>query len=390
MPKKKNKNSTPGNNEYHDSKNLLAGVKKEDMELVEPVKEKKTKPLHRYFSYQFRIVVLLAIFFVLFYLANLLVLKSIELEADKTIKFDEQSNIDYKVKLQPNSFYDQQYLDKNMSYVANLIDSVIINYNYSFNSEKELTGEYKYRVLADFTISNKDTDEVFLNKEYVIKDYTTKKIEDSKNINIYENVEVKYFDFNDIANSFKMTYGVDSVSNVVYKLEVVKSFDSYSFESDGINNTSYSSITIPLSQKAVSIKLDCKNVNNHSNLNIVKKYKFTDIPYLIVGVLLCGLAIVVLLKAITLLYKLQPKKSAYDKELSRILKEYDRFIVNTETMPEMDQFTITKLNKFEELLDARDNLNKPIFYYNVTTHNKCYFFIKNDNELILYKMKNLD
>ncbi|MGN1296066.1 MAG: bacterial Ig-like domain-containing protein [Bacilli bacterium] len=45
---------------------------------------------------------------------------------------------------------------------------------------------------------------------------------------------------------------------------------------------------------------------------------------------------------------------------------------------------------FFELLDAKDSLHKPIYYYEVTPHQKCYFFIKYDNDLIIYTLKNKD
>ena len=48
----------------------------------------------------------------------------------------------YKIYLKDNNYYKQNYLDKDMSYIANLIDYISINYNYKFiyslaNSEED-------------------------------------------------------------------------------------------------------------------------------------------------------------------------------------------------------------------------------------------------------------
>ena len=45
----------------------------------------------------------------------------------KTIKYHDKSAIDYKVYLKDNDFYENKYLDKNMAYVASLIDKININ-----------------------------------------------------------------------------------------------------------------------------------------------------------------------------------------------------------------------------------------------------------------------
>ena len=57
-------------------------------------------------------------------------------------------------------------------------------------------------------------------------------------------------------------------------------------------------------------------------------------------------------------------------------------------MPNLKNSNITEVDNFFELLDAKDNIHKPIFYYEVTPHQKCHFFIKDDNDLIIYTLKN--
>ena len=42
--------------------------------------------------------------------------------------------------------------------------------------------------------------------------------------------------------------------------------------------------------------------------------------------------------------------------------------------------------KSERIL--KDSIHNAIFYYEVTPHQKCYFYINNDNNFIVYTLKN--
>ena len=47
-----------------------------------------------------------------------------------------------------------------------------------------------------------------------------------------------------------------------------------------------------------------------------------------------------------------------------------------------------EVDSFNELLDAKDNIHNAIFYYEVTPHQKCYFYIKSDDNFIVYTLRN--
>ena len=80
--------------------------------------------------------------------------------------------------------------------------------------------------------------------------------------------------------------------------------------------------------------------------------------------------------------------NSYDKILRKILRQYDRLIVNVNTMPNFKKGNTIEVDSFYELLDAKDSIHNAIFYYEVTPHQKCYFYINNDNNYIVYTLKN--
>lgn len=73
-----------------------------------------------------------------------------------------------------------------------------------------------------------------------------------------------------------------------------------------------------------------------------------------------------------------------------MLNEYDRLIVETSTCPIISGDNVIVIDKFQELLDVRDNLKMPIMYYVVNKHQKCYFYILHENKIYLCVVKAVD
>ena len=84
------------------------------------------------------------------------------------------------------------------------------------------------------------------------------------------------------------------------------------------------------------------------------------------------------------------KKNEYDKLLEKILKEYDRLVVETSTLPNLNKYNLMKITSFNELMDVRDNIRLPIMYYNVVAHQKCHFYIIHEENIYLYTLKAVD
>ena len=56
----------------------------------------------------------------------------------------------------------------------------------------------------------------------------------------------------------------------------------------------------------------------------------------------------------------------------------------------MDDYNVIKVDNFQELVDVRDNTKEPINYCVITEHQKCEFFVINDNNLYFYIVKAVD
>ena len=368
--------------------NELKGIKKEDMI---PVKQKKSKRKRGiYLGYYSRLIFNVILFLSLVVTSYIFINKSIVIQEAKNVSYEEHGNTDYKVFLKDNIYYEDKYLDKNMSYIANLIDYISVDYNYKFKADTLFDGEYSYKIRADLEILNAENKTLFFTKKYDLIKEKTFTIENQNEYNIVENIKIDYDHYNSLANGFKSSYGVDTESNLIIYLDIYRNIDQNSINNPNINGNGTIKLTIPLSEKAINIKMDSMEINNKNVITSLDDYYLEDIKYLIIGIISLIVSLFLFIKIVKRLSRLSISPTDYDKTLKKILNQYDRLIVTTSSMPNLEKNNIIKLKEFVELLDAKDNLHKPIFFIEVTPHQKAYFFIQDDDKIILFTLKNID
>ena len=342
-----------------------------------------------YISYTKRYVIFLLLFILFFSLGIYFILNSTDIVQEENIFYQEKSNIDYSVCLNNNDFYEEKCLAKDMSYIASLINKISLDFNYQFMTNKEtLNQPFEYEILAKLVIANNDTNTNYFEKKYTLVEKTSNEVKKmNKYYTLNKQIDIDYNTYNEIANRFKSQYGIDTNSYLeIYLITYNKSSSEYT-----IPSSSVTSLQIPLSQKAIQIKLNAKELNTKQNQLVTRnQFLLSNIIYLILGTLCILFSIIYILTVIKMSSILGKKKNEYDKYLSKILKEYDRLIVETSTYPKIEDYHLLKINSFDELLDVRDNLRLPIMYYNVTPHQKSHFYILQEKNLYLYTLKLVD
>ena len=359
------------------------------VKLKDKLKENKNRefiPKKIYFSYLGRLVISSIIFLVAFSSCLYLAINSFEFKHPEKIKYTDFHGIDYKVYLKPNDFYEEKYLDKNMMYVANLIDKISIDFDYKFNIEKKSTLDFNYKIIGDLIIANASTNAHYFEKEYTLFEADQNTMKNNTEYTIKKNIEVDYNYYNELANSFKTNYGVNTNSYLKVYLQVNKDGKKYNVD---ISNNSENGITIPLSENSIQIKFDSNDLSKTNEITIERAWVFQ--PHIFTFELITFLiSIFFLVQIIKLIVITIRPKSPYDKFVDDVLITYDRIIGVTKTGLDFDKYNIIEMETFDELLDIRDNLKMPIMYYNITKHQKCYFYLKNEQDVYLFKLKAVD
>lgn len=342
-----------------------------------------------YINYTARVIIYAIMFLVTILLSLLFFKLAFNVEEAKVITYQETGAVDYKVYLKPNEFYETPYLGKDMFYVASLIKNIDANINYQFMIQEPVDGTISYEIIGNLIIAGDQGNSKLYEKEYVLKDKKNEKLKNQNVITINDNIVIDYDYYNNIANSFKSTYGVDASSNLNVYVRIYKNANKDS-KGININETSQISLTIPLTQKTLNVQLNDTGINSSKSIVRESKTTFSNIFSGILSLVLFVCSVALILRTLELLFLLLPKKSKYDIFIKKTLNEYDRLIVETPSEPKFYDKEIIKINKFNELLDARDNLKRPIMYYNLIKHEKSYFYIENGNTVYLLIVKAVD
>lgn len=398
--KKKQKHSNENNISEVKEKEIKEGKKikeekneyskeKEETE-IPTVIEKKDFTKIKYESFEKKLTkkILLSIFTLILSIGTIYyALNNTEKE---TISYSQYGNVNYKVCLKNNNFYTQNCLDKNMSYVSTLIKTVALTFDYDLSTSKDLDIKTEYEVDAKLVISNTDNTSKYYEQKYILKPKTSEGIAKINNeYKISQNVDIDYDYYNAIASNFKSQYGVETNSYLEVSFQVYHT--NSTTEDVKVTSPSPVVLNIPLSQKSININMASSGINKQETQNIESSiFTLKNIICLFIGVISLIVCLISSLKVAKMLSLTKEKKNNYDKFIEKILREYDRLIVETSTLPKFNKYYVTKVNSFGELIDVRDNLRLPIMYYEVAKHQKCHLYITNNKNLYLLTIKAVD
>ena len=274
--------------------------------------------------------IILILLFILFIILSFLCFrKSIIIQREQNVFYEEIGSPNYKIYLKDNNYYKQDYLDKDMSYIANLIDNISINYNYKFISDTELNGEYYYKIVANLEIRNPKNNSLFYQEKYELSEEKKFPIKNEKEYVINETIDIKYDNYNAIANNFEASYGVDTESNLTVSLELHRKVDGTLASNSDINSDNKINLIIPLSEKTINLKTEPLAIKNKNVVISLNQYKIDDIKYLIGALLFLGFAVTIFIYITKKTISLRPKLNSYDKILRKILRQYGQLTQET-------------------------------------------------------------
>lgn len=364
-----------------------------EISFEENIKEQNSsKPKDKmYISYEMRLLINIILIILFFILSVVLFVSSIAIKQRSNVVYKQTSNLDYKVYLKPNDYYKEPYLQKNMQYIANLIDNININFNYNFNVNQNINYRYMYYIKADVAVvDSQDKAKVIYSKTDRLTDPVVMTKENSNQFSINENVKVNYSKYNDLVKSFKSSYGISASSNLTLTL-CLEIKDEKGNIIKNINSSDSMKIKIPLTEQMINIEMDYKEINNSDNVSVYKEFYIGNKVKVALSVICLLLFIASIIKLVLFMLKTSSKKTAYDATLSKILREYDRVIVNSRKDLNVSKKTdVIDVNSFNELLDVRDNLEKPIIFHEIHKGLKSVFMVKTSNETYRYILKLAD
>lgn len=314
----------------------------------------------------------------------------INLSVDKdgnsaSVGYSESGNADYTVYLKDNTFYDTKYLTSGMQYVASLINTINTKFNYEIHSDNNIDYKYKYRIMGNLQIMDPtDKTKVLYTKEETLLSEVEEEV-NSNNFVINEDVIIDYGKYNNLVNAYKREYGLSVNSELILTMYITVNGVS-DISSDNLSKNNKLQISIPLSEQTVDISIDTKTLSNSGYLTAGKGFVIKNYFLYIMGIITIIISVICLIIACKLI-KEYNSFNIYNNTVNRILRDYDRLIVNGQvTLDESKYSNVVIPETFEEMVDASQNLKSPILFYEVIKGEKCFFVITKDDTLYKYRL----
>lgn len=286
-----------------------------------------------------------------------------------SINYSDQSNIDYKVYLKENRFFDTPYLPSGRTYITNLINylDVDLNYDLTFNEPVDVNYSYYYVATISAAKNNNGTTSgkgEFWTKTYNLTDQVDQSLSGTRNINISQNLKVDYSKYNQILSDFKSTYSLSASGTLKVAMMLSGEIVSDKFEESIPLEYSEVYLSIPLTEQSVeaSVVGSTSEMRDHSATRIQNKNNFgrillriLGVIFIVCGVLACGYA----------WFAHQEKISAfrYENTVKHLINSYDSIIVEVNERPKTTGTNVLTVNRFDELLDVYNSIHLPISCY---------------------------
>lgn len=304
------------------------------------------------------------------------------------VSYNETSNIDYKVYLDENEFFENNYLDKNNRYIASLINYINASFKYKLSlNEENVEYKYSYRIEADVKVVEKGTDNPLYNSSKTL----LKKEEITSSLNeiiINENINIDYNNYNNLIKKLITFYNLnDTESTLTINMYVNVVGSCEKFEEDN-SGESVMSLTIPLTTNTVGIDISNNLINSENNIIQCKSTHSNNFVFMLLGII--TILIDLTLIAYTIKYEIATRtaENIYEKELKKILNNYSSYIQMIGNDFEFNDYQLLKVNTFTDMLEISDRIKQPILMKENNEKTGAYFVIPSNTKILyVYRLK---
>lgn len=322
--------------------------------------------------------------------SSVLLLDSFEEGEEASITYNESSTLDYKVWLLDNEFYSSEYLDEEYNVITSSIDEIEVNFDHLLKLSDFVQGVSYYtinsRIIAyqsGDVSKRKVWDYEKLIKDKVITTYNT----DSLLIDSTDNFKINYREYKKLMDDYKSNYGVSLIGNLIIEIEIKTDLLYKNFKNNINMDKRVMTMTIPLTESVVNITT--KEIAKNEQVLIEKADSKINYLKLILSVSALGVGLYLCVHMGIILVRLVGIDSKFNKDLNKILRTYGSVIVNVDGINFDDCQNQMKVSSFDELLDAQQELKKPILYWKIKSHkglSLAIFAIKNETDMFVYRM----
>ena len=304
------------------------------------------------------------------------------------IEYTEQSTVNYQVQYRDNDFFEDEWQQKDKTYISSLISSILADFRYEMNMGTSNVGfDYTYRVLAQVVVSDKSTGKPYYTVEEELLPCRQMSTQGDSKVKIKEQVSIDYQKFNAIAADFTSVYGLEHATSmllVTMDVQVLSSCDQ--FESN--NENAYAvSLQIPLTEDTFSIQ-HTSSIPTAENKVLAYKAAVNQKLFLILGYIFLGLAVLQAAVLLGFMHLTKNEDVTYTARVRKLVSSYSSYIQRMEGEFDDRGYQIIMIKTFNEMLGIRDTIQAPILMTENRDKTKSRFLIPTNTKLLYaFEMK---
>ncbi len=298
------------------------------------------------------------------------------------LNYNVNNSASYNVKLKENAFIEKPELGENSTYISELVENILIKFDYEYVMSKNGRVTYQYSIIGDlvgeYQSSNENQNSEVWNKEIIYENNTEVTENNVSAIRLSKEVNVDFPYINQRVIDFKNELKLPIVAylNVTLKVNVISHVDGEKII-ENVNEV----ITIPCNQLAFSIK---KNVPDNKQGKLTYMLPFDDFyeRKFAISMILYLLALIIFFSNFKVLFNIK-HRTQYTIRLEKLLRTYGDIIINLTTPLEEANLNIVQVTSFNEMIDLEEELRIPINFYEIDPGYEAEFSIIHNN--IIYK-----
>lgn len=331
-------------------------------------------------SYIYKIIILTILVFILIGVYNFN-------KPKENIAYNESSNVDYKVFLNDNEYYNSNYLEKDNKYISSLIKKITANFNYDLSLEKkDIDYTYSYSVDAEIDVKEKNaTSSLYKFKESLLKEKSESKksIDDLK---IQEKIDIDYNKYNNFIKKFISDYELDDVISTLNVNMHIKINDVWKSDEAQTDGEYVISLVIPLNTKTVEIEIDSDLLDYRDSED--KSQSSNNYFILALITILVALDIILIIELVRYMIKTTTAQDIYNMEIKKILNNYGAYIQKVDEGFDLNSYKAVWLNSFSDMLKIRDTIQEPILMIeNAKNNETCFAIPTKTNTVYVFSLK---
>lgn len=328
------------------------------------------------------IIIQLSALVVLTFVSLGLLMTYSQIDKNYYVNYTENSDVSYKVYLNENEFYDDEYLEEGQAYLATLIKKMVADFQYNLSMDSSnVKYEYSYRIDAELNIIDQNSKLVIFNRLYNLVE--EKKYQSVSNtLLIDEKITIDYNKYNEEVIKFYEEYSsTNKISYLVVSahISVLSACEEFAEEN---KNEHVISLNIPLAVEMV--KVDVLFSAPNGNAKILACDKGINKDKILTAGLICG-AVDLLLALFIMFFAYFTRDTHinYSIKVNKIVSSYKSFIQKINNVFDTTGYQALFVNTINEMLEIRDTLSSPILM-SENEDKTCTQFIIPTNNKILY------